>query len=170
MDKKELLDKFCLLLTESINSGEQDSIDVSLEMFKKSAHYLAETNIRQLKELVECYEGSLKYNNFLTENEAYSIVDKFINQDGTRGPRWRDAEELFNRLLAIGVVECAPHFNKWALYATVNMVSSDKHNVILKWIGDAKDKYLLACYDLALTNLRDKDRPCWIRSYFDLED
>lgn len=40
---------------------------------------------------------------------------------------------------------------------------------ILKWIGDDKDKYIIACYDLALTDLKDKDRPYWIRKYFHVE-
>ena len=28
---------------------------------------------------------------------------------------------------------------------------------------------LVACYDLALTDLKDKDRPYWIRKYFHVE-
>lgn len=43
------------------------------------------------------------------------------------------------------------------------------NSVILKWIGDDKDKYIIACYDLALTDLKDKDRPYWIRKYFHVE-
>jgi hypothetical protein len=51
----------------------------------------------------------------------------------------------------------------------MNKAASDQNSVILKWIGDDKDKYIIACYDLALTDLKDKDRPYWIRKYFHVE-
>lgn len=68
-----------------------------------------------------------------------------------------------------GRVECEPYYNKWALYVAMNKAASDQNSVILKWIGDDKDKYIIACYDLALTDLKDKDRPYWIRKYFHVE-
>lgn len=61
------------------------------------------------------------------------------------------------------------YYNKWALYVAMNKAASDQNSVILKWIGDDKDKYIIACYDLALTDLKDKDRPYWIRKYFHVE-
>lgn len=167
MDKKELFDKFCSLLTEAKNSGEQEDIEVSFCMFKKAVHFLAEVNLRSMKELVECYEGNLKYYNFLTESEAEEIVDKFSNQDGSKGPKWRDPEEVFRRIEELGGrIECEPHYNKWALYVAMNKFSSDQHSVIIKWVGDDREKYFEACYELALTQLKDKDRPCWIRPYY----
>ena len=171
MDKKELLDKFCLLLTEAKNSGDHEDIEVSLNMFKKTVHLLAEVSLRSAKELVECYEGNLKYYNFLTESEAEDIVEKFVNQDGTKGPKWRDPEEVFHKVGELGnKVECDPHYNKWALYVAMNKSSSDQHSVITKWVGDDKTKYFEACYELALTQLKDKDRPYWIRPYYGMSE
>jgi hypothetical protein len=122
------------------------------------------------KEVLECYEGTLKYYNFLTENEAEEIVAAFQNQDGSKGPKWRDPDELFEKVEQHdGRVECEPYYNKWALYVAMNKAASDQNSVILKWIGDDKDKYIIACYDLALTDLKDKDRPYWIRKYFHVE-
>lgn len=167
MDKKELLDKFHALLLEVKNSGDSEDIEVSLDMLKKAFILLAEANIRSAKELVECYEGSLKYYNFLTETEAEDIVDKFNNQDGSKGAKWRDHEELFRRVEELGGrIECEPHYNKWALYVAMNKFASDQHSVIVKWVGNDKDKYFEACYELALTQLKDKDRLCWIRPYY----
>lgn len=109
-------------------------------------------------------------NNFLTENEAEEIVAAFQNQDGSKGPKWRDPDELFEKVEQHdGRVECEPYYNKWALYVAMNKAASDQNSVILKWIGDDKDKYIIACYDLALTDLKDKDRPYWIRKYFHVE-
>lgn len=108
--------------------------------------------------------------NFLTENEAEEIVAAFQNQDGSKGPKWRDPDELFEKVEQHdGRVECEPYYNKWALYVAMNKAASDQNSVILKWIGDDKDKYIIACYDLALTDLKDKDRPYWIRKYFHVE-
>lgn len=167
MDKKELIDKFHALLLEVKNSGDSEDIEVSLDMLKKAFNLLADANIRSAKELVECYEGSLKYYNFLTETEAEDIVDKFSNQDGSKGAKWRDHEELFHRVEELGGrIECEPHYNKWALYVAMNKFASDQHSVIVKWVGDDKDKYFEACYELALTQLKDKDRLCWIRPYY----
>lgn len=169
MDKKELLDKFCSLLTEVKNSGDKEDCEVSLMMFKKAVCLLADSNFRSAKELVECYEGNLKYYNFLTEIESEDVVEKFINQDGTRGPKWRDHDEVFHKIEELGGrIECAPHYNKWALYTTINKFASDQHSVIMKWVGDDREKYFEACYELAITQLKDKDRPYWIRHYYDL--
>ena len=171
MDKKELIDKFCSLFMEAKNSGDHEDIDVCLCMLKKAAHYLAELNIRSMKEFVECFEGNLKYYNFLTETEAEDIVDKFINQDGTKGPRWKDPEEVFRKIEEIGGrIECEPHYNKWALYVAMNKFSSDQNSVIVKWVGDDRDKYFEVCYELALTQLKDKDRLCWIRHYYGVNE
>lgn len=99
-----------------------------------------------------------------------SVVAAFQNQDGSKGPKWRDPDELFEKVEQHdGRVECEPYYNKWALYVAMNKAASDQNSVILKWIGDDKDKYIIACYDLALTDLKDKDRPYWIRKYFHVE-
>lgn len=167
MDKKEMLNKFCALLEEVKQSHEPEDIDVSLKMFKKVVHILAEESPRSMKEFVECFEGTLKYYNYLTESEALSIVSAFVNQDGSRGARWKDSVNFFEEIKAKGhEIECEPHFNKWALYVTVNMCSSDQHSTIMKWVGSDREKYMEACYDLAVNKLKDKDKMSWIREYF----
>lgn len=171
MDKKELTDKFYSLLMSVKSSGEKEDIEVSLDMFKKAVLLLSEVNLRSMKELIECYEGNLKYCNFLTESESEEILNKIVGQDGMKGPKWRDYEELFRKVKEYGgKVECEPHYNKWALYVTMNKIAVGQNTVLLKWIGDDKDKYFEACYELALTQLKDKSNPCWIRSYYGLGD
>lgn len=160
MEKKELLEKFCALYNEAINSGDKEDIEVSLGMFKKAFGILVDTNVREAKELVECYEGTLKYYNFLTESEAMKVVENFSNQDGSVGPKWKDVTDFFKRIDDMnGKVECEPYYNKWALYVAMNKAYSDQNTVLLKWVGDDRTKYFEACYDLALSQLKDKDRP-----------
>lgn len=125
-------------------------------------------DILRIVEEVTCVSATeMLTSNFLTESEAEEIVDKFSNQDGTKGPKWRDPEEVFRKIEELGGrVECEPHYNKWALYVAMNKFSSDQHSVIVKWVGDDREKYFETCYELALTQLKDKDRPCWIRPYY----
>ena len=167
MDKKEIVEKISSLISDAKNSGDKEDITISLQMLKKAIETLAEVSVRDAKEIIECYEGTLKYYNFLTESEADEIVAKFMNQDGSRGPKWKDPEELFKKIEEVGgKVHCEPHYNKWALYVAMNKFASDQNSVILKWVGDDKQKYFEACYDLALTQLKDKDRINWIRPYY----
>lgn len=168
MSKKELLDNFYKLL--KVTKSEREDIDISLSMFKRAIDVLAELNIRSAKEIIECYEGNLKYFNFLTESEAENIIYSLVNQDGTKGAKWRDSDEVFRKVESIGGnLSMEPYYNKWALYVTLNKFASDQSKVILKWVGEDKDKYFEACYDLALSQLQDRDRPNWIRPYYNLE-
>ena len=167
MSKEEILRKFNCLLDETVDEGDKENLDISNAMFKKAVCLLASLDEKQANEFVDCFEGTLKYYNYLTESEAGKIVGAFVNQDGTRGARWDDPEEFFMLIERIGgKIEYEPHYNKWALYVTANKFSSDQRSVILKWVGDNKEKYLEACYELAVSQLEDKDRLNWVRWYF----
>lgn len=167
MSKDEVLNKFNALLDETVEEGDKENLDVSYAMFKKAVCLLASLDAKQADEFVDCFEGTLKYYNYLTESEAECIVSSFVNQDGSHGPKWSDPEEFFLLIEGIGgKIEYEPHYNKWALYVTANKFSSDQRSVILKWVGNDKDKYLEACYELAVTQLEDKDRLNWVRWYF----
>ena len=169
MTKKDLMDRFCKIWCEAKDSNDKEDINISFLMFKKAVDLLADTNIRSAKELVDCYDGNLRYYNFLTESEAMDIVDRFVNQDGSKGPKWRNPEELFDKVEELGgVTESIPSYNRWALYVTMNKFYSDQDSVIAKWTNGDRDKYAEACYELALTQLKDRDRLCWIRSYYGL--
>lgn len=97
------------------------------------------------------------------------VVQKFVHQDGSRGPKWRDSEELFRKIKEMGgKIECEPHYNKWALYVTMNKIASSQNNVLVKWVGDDRDRYFEACYELSVAQLKDRVRPCWIRPYYEI--
>lgn len=120
-------------------------------------------------EIFNYYDGMKQYNNYLTEDEASQILSNFVNYDGTKGAMFKNSMWLFNRLTEQNLhCECAPNYNKWALYVTMNKFASDHGNVINKWIGEDKDKFIIACYDLSTAQLSDADRPHWVRSYFNL--
>lgn len=159
--------KFVVLLDSTIEEGDKESMEVSRDMFKKAVCIIASLDLKKAGEFVECFEGNLKYYNYLTESEALKIVDTFINQDGSRGAKWRDPDEFFKAVQSMGwSVDNEPHYNKYALYVTANKFASDHSNVIAKWTGNDRDKFFEACYELAVTQLEDKDRLSWVRWYF----
>lgn len=155
MDKKELLKRF-----EETGGGS--------EWLKMTFTMLIEECPKKAEILLECMQGCNMYNNFLSESEATRVVDGFVNYDGTAGAKWT-ADDLFSKVESLGVPDdVTGMFNKWALYATMNMISSDCGNVILRWVKEDSDKYAEACYELAVSHLKDKDKPKFIRWYFGL--
>lgn len=170
MDKEMILHKFNSLLSDTIAEGDEENMRVTEAMFRKAVQMLIDLDEAKGKDFVECFEGTLKYYNYLTENEAKRVVDSFINQDGSRGPKWRP-EEFFQTVQSFGGdIEYEPHYNKWALYVTANKFASDQDSAIRKWSGADRLKYVEACYDLAMTQLEDKDKLNWARWYFSVND
>lgn len=169
MDKKEILEKFWSLMLEAKQSGKTEDIEVSMAMFSKAVNLLADASPKSAKELIDCYEGNLKFHNFVTETEAENIVSKFVNEDDTKGAKWKNAEEVFKKVEEMGgKIACVPHYNRYALFVAMNMYASDQLSTITKWVGDDKEKIFEACYDFAVTQLKDRDRENWIRPYFGL--
>ena len=95
MTKDELMDKFCSVFNEATTANDAEDIKISLLAFKKAFTVLADVNPRMAKEVLECYEGTLKYYNFLTENEAEEIADfianDFLAENSTLD--WKDDAE-----------------------------------------------------------------------------
>lgn len=170
MNKEAIIGKFNVLLDEIILDGDTDDMETSRAMFKKAVAMLANTDAKQAEEFLCCFEGTLKYFNYLSSSEASRIVDRLVNQDGSKGPKWR-ADEFFETVTNLGgELEHEPYYNKYALYVTANKFASDQHKVIVKWVGNDPAKYAEACYDLAVSQLEDKDKLNWVRWYFGISD
>lgn len=122
-------------------------------------------NPRLAERWLEKLEASC-WDNYLTKAEAEEIVGTLINQDGRKGGKWTYAqfEAAVNSLNA--KMECAPHFNSYALWATADMLYSDHAESLSEFI-DEKDMPK-AIYKLAIEKLKDVDRPRFIRKYFDV--
>jgi hypothetical protein len=84
----------------------------------------------ELERLAETHKGMQEYGQFLSEKEARSIVDGFRNYDGTRGAKWQP-NVLFSAVESLGGKRAEMgKYNCWALYAVMNMMSSDYGGVI----------------------------------------
>lgn len=145
-----------------------DAMHLEDGMLRKAFVMLANASTRSAMQFLEFVEGVTSYDNYISESEAIEIVNRFKNADGTEGAKW-SPDTLFAKVAALGGdVDHAPKYNKWALYVTMNMENSDHYSVIHKWTSGDANKYVEACYDLAASQLKDKDRHDWIRKYFQL--
>lgn len=114
----------------------------------------------------------VEWNNYLTEEEAEEIGEKIVNQDGSTGFHW-PAAVFFPAVESLGGAKCdKPHYNKYALLATANMIYSDHADSIAMDMGGKKasdipnEKMALSCYRKAVEKLKDPDRPRFVRWYF----
>lgn len=159
MDKKQLIEKLEILNAEAVSSN---MVEVTMGMLKKALDALATVNAPAAEDIVDSYHGALHYNNYLSRSEA----ERFVNRLFQKGlaTKWQDAEDLFSKVEAIGgEVEKSPHYNKWALYATMNMKQSDHDKVFTKYAEGDIGKYIELCYDISVSELQDVDRPNYIR-------
>lgn len=119
-----------------------------------------------LERLADIHKGVQEYGQFLTEDEARKVVDGFRNYDGTKGGKWRP-DVLFSAVESLGGKRAEKgRYNCWALYAVMNMMSSDYGGVIITLAqGDA---YAKVCYMMAIAWLTDPDRSKDVREYFGL--
>jgi hypothetical protein len=119
-----------------------------------------------LERLADIHKGVQEYGQFLTEDEARKVVDGFRNYDGTKGGKWRP-DVLFSAVESLGGKRAEKgRYNCGALYAVMNMMSSDYGGVIITLAqGDA---YAKVCYMMAIAWLNDPDRSKDVREYFGL--
>lgn len=115
----------------------------------------------------EVWLGKLEaicWNNYLSELEAKSITAKFVNQDGSKGPKW--AFSQFETIVGSlgGSVEVCPFYNKFALWTTANMLYSDHADSLKEFVSEAELPKLM--YRMSIEKLKDPDRPRFVRDYF----
>jgi hypothetical protein len=121
----------------------------------------------EFQRMAELYKGMAEYNGqYLSQKEASRIVDAFINYDGTRGARWQPTI-LFGAVESLGGKrEVKGEYSCWALYAVMNMMSSD-YGGVLSTIAQG-ETYAKVCYMMAVAFFNDRDRKHGVREYFGL--
>lgn len=112
----------------------------------------------------EC-EDMVRFRNYLSEDEANSIMTKFVNFDGSRGPHWDDADAAFRALSSLDIeYEKTGEYNKWAFLAVLNMIWSDEWGVLRNYATSEQE--VRVCAELAVSRLEDRDRVFSVRRYF----
>lgn len=150
----------------SLMENHSDS-EVKCAITKTIMSYLSKCDDNTISELLDCVEGLCKYNNYLTEKESRTILSEFRNWDGSTGtpfsPQILDELQKDNKC-----IDNVPEYNKWALYITMCKFASDQGGVISKLVNNDSKAFINACYDMSIAQLKDVDRPRWVRHYFNL--
>ena len=120
-------------------------------------------------ELAEKWLSKLEagnWNNYLSKSEAIEIATKFVNQDGTRGAHW--SYDTFKSAVESlgGKMHDAPYYNCYALWITACMIYSDHQRSISEFVP--KEQEPKVYYAMAVEQLKDIDRPKFIREYFEI--
>lgn len=123
--------------------------------------------------------AAIEYHNYVTKQEAMDVAEEFINDDTlitgsaepTRGAHW-NMDTVKSFLTPRGMeMEDKPYYNWPALWLVMNMEYSDYADTLVELLGDKNgEKLAMACYKMAVRKLKDRDRPHFVREYFDLDD
>ena len=145
-----------------------DAMHLDDSLLRKCFVMLAESSQKSALSYLDCIEGMHTYNNYVTEPEANDIVSSFVNCDGSSGAKW-SVNQIVDFVQSVGAeYDREPYYNKFALYVAMNMMHSDHCKVLSKWSEGDSIRYAEMCYDLAISQLTDRDRQHWIREYFHL--
>lgn len=187
-DKNSITEDFRRLLNEIKNGGKGNDTDLLHSLLHKSFEGLAYTEPRKAQAILTDFEGEMKFNNYLSEEEARKIVSEMVfDSNDKKGTTPWEADRLFNDMKIskadaedmgsedfIDDETCysdvQPYYNRWALWATMNKYYADNYYALKKWVeenGRVPD-FQRACYDFAIEQLMDQDKPHWVRWYFGL--
>lgn len=160
---EELIKKYDELYDEMASSKDPRRMMAFGDTEKWMFHMLAETHPEVAEKWLSKLEAS-KWHNYLSKGEAMEIATRLVNQDGTHGPHW-DYETFKNAVESIGgKMTDEPFYNCWALWITANMRYSDNYKSASEYVP--KDQMPKFFYNVAVENLKDIDRPKFIRDYF----
>lgn len=178
MNTSELKERYATLYAAM--AGSRDTSKMKLfgtaftQMFDRVADLKPDLAMTTLELL-----SAIEYNNFVTPVEATEVAAHFVNEDTmvtgtpepTKGPHW-SMDVLKSFLAQRGLpLEEKPYYNWPALWLTVNMEYSDLANTFVELLGSKENERLaVASYKVALAKLKDRDRPHFVREYFDLDD
>ena len=104
---------------------------------------------------------SIRWNNFLTQQEAESIVSKMEPKAPWSREQWRNAMDEHGY-----ETEDEPYYNSCSLWVTMDMIMSDSSDTIGKYVST--DRLFDFVYDLAVDKLTDEDSVFAVRKYFDV--
>lgn len=162
---KELIEKYDELYDDMATAKDPRKMMAFGDAERWMFHMLAKEHPEIAEKWLTKLEAA-KWHNYLSKTEAEEIAGKLVNQDGSRGPHW--SHETFKAAVeSLGAkMSDEPYYNCWALWVEANVLWSDIHRSLSKYIP--KEQEPAAYYEMAVEKLKDIDRPRFIREYFDL--
>lgn len=167
MDKNEMKQKWDELyaIMESSNNPKLMKLfgEVMKLMMERSIHYDQMFAEKMLEKLC-----AVKWKNYVTAEEADSVVAKMDPQPGWTREQWTRLMERLGLPL-----EESPYYNQWAAYLTMCMKVSDSKVSIARLMGKlptelTEEELATGAHLLAMDVLKDKDGVFDLRRYFNL--
>lgn len=169
----EILERYEELYEDMANSGNKDKMmafgDAERWAFKRM-HEMSPKDAQCWLDKLE----AMHWKNYLSKHEADEIAAKLINQNGRIGAHW-GYETFKNAVESLGgKIQEKPFYNCYALWVTANMIYSDHAQSVAEDMGMTSpeavpnEKMALSMYKKAVEQLKDVDRPKFIREYFDV--
>ena len=169
----EILERYEELYEDMATSGNKDKMTAFGEAERSMFKRLAKEHPAIAQMWLDKLEA-MHWRNYLSKQEAEEIASHLVNQNGRIGAHWnydtfKGAVESLG-----GKVYEKPYYNCYALWVTANMIYSDHANSVAEDMGAnspeavPNEKMALSMYRKAVEQLKDVDRPKFIREYFDL--
>lgn len=151
-------EKYWSLYEYMANSKNPENMKTFGRVMSAMVEDMIQSNPSKAEEYIGRLE-SVKWNNYLTQNEADRIVSMMEPKAPWSREQWKQAMQQSGYPL-----EEWPCYNRCALWVTMNMIMSDSSETITEFIDDAN--LFEFVYKLAVSKLKDADGRFMIRQYF----
>lgn len=167
----EILERYEELYEDMATSGNKEKMmafgDAERWAFKRM-HDLSPKDAQCWLDKLE----AMHWKNYLSKHEADEIAAKLINQNGRIGAHW--GYETFKAAVESlgGKMNEKPYYNCYALWVVANMIYSDHAQSVAEDMGMStpeavpNEKMALSMYRKAVEQLKDVDKPKFVRVYF----
>lgn len=166
MSANEMREKYAMLYDYMANSNKTKYMKAFGNVMNDMMDWMIANKPELAMDEIEKLE-SIKWNNYLTTNEAEEIVSNMIPKAPWSREVWSQAMD------SLGFPkEEEPYYNSCALWVEMNKIMSDHSETLASKVWNMplneipKEKLLVAVHALAVDNLKDKDSNYSIREYF----
>lgn len=167
MNKEELLNEYKALYNHMAMSAKP----AYMKAFGSAMNEMMDWFIANKPEAAEAWVeklSSIKWDNYLTAQEAEEIVNAMVPAAPWKRDVWKQAMQSLNL-----ETEREPKFNSCALWVVMNMIYSDSAKTIANIMGGDlgsvdNNEMVKAIHALAVDKLTDEDKRFSVRRYFGL--
>jgi hypothetical protein len=158
MNANEMKEKYWSLYEYMANSRNPENMKAFGRVMTAMVEDMIQSSPAKAEEYISRLE-SIKWKNYLTQNEADRIVSMMEPKAPWTREQWKQVMDQHGYPL-----EEWPCYNKCALWVTMNMIMSDSSEAISEFIDD--ENLFEFVYKLAVSKLKDLDGRFLIRQYF----
>ena len=162
---EEMQSRFEELVAKITASKDPDKMRILMYADAWGFKQMAAMQPKMAQKWLDKIEAS-EWHNYLSPEEAELVVSGFVNQNGTKGPKWPMPQFEAAVTAFGGQMQDAPYYNKYALWVTANLIFSDHATSLSEVVSEADMPKVV--YKMAVEKLKDPDRTRFVRPYFGL--